>query len=96
VDDNIKELKLKIERARTYAKQVFRGRALLVNVLSGGFGVGDYEVEFPEPDVMHVYTCLIGRRMARPTTYRLSFGRQLKWVGTFHTWGLKPSDIVVE
>lgn len=94
MSDDIRELKLKIEMARKYAKQVCEARARLAGVLSGSFATG-CEFEFPDPDVMHVYMCIFGRRMGEPTVYRLSFGRQLKWVGVSHPWGLKPADIVV-
>ena len=95
MSDDIRKLKLKIEAARAYAKQVCEARARLAGVLSGAFGATGCEFEFPEPDTMHVYMCMFGRRMGEPTIYRLSFGRQLKWVGIFHPWGLKPADIVV-
>jgi len=96
MSDDIRELKLKIGTARSYAKQVCEGRARLAGVLSGAFGATGCEFEFPDPDIMHVYMSMFGRRMGEPTVYRLSFGSQLKWVGISHPWGLKPADIVVE
>jgi len=95
MSNDIRELKLKIEVARDYAKQVCKGRARLAGILSGAFGATDCEFEFPDPDIMHVYMCMFGHRMGEPTVYRLSFGRRLKWVGISHPWGLKPADIIV-
>ena len=95
MNDDIRELKLKIEMARAYAKQVCENRARLAGVLSGAFNAIGCEFEFPDPDVMHVYMCMFGHRMGKPTVYRLSFGHQLRWVGISHPWGLKPADIVV-
>lgn len=78
MSDNIKELKQKIKVARAHITQVCKGRANLAGILSGAYGATGCELEFPEPDVAHVYMCMFGRRMGEPTVYRLSFGRELK------------------
>ncbi len=94
--DNLEQIKDDIKRARAYLIRVQESRVRLAGVLSGAIGVNTVEVEFPEPDTAYAYLCMFGRRGEEPTTYRLSFGRQLKWVGISHPWGMRPSDIVVE
>lgn len=96
MSDNLEQIKSDIKRARAYLIRVQEGRARLAGALSGAIGVNTVEVEFPEPDIAHDYLCIFGRRVGEPTVYRLSFGRQLKWVGISHPWGVRPSDIVVE
>ena len=94
--DIIQELRQKIKLARAYFIQTHQRRVKLAGFLSRTIGVNTVEFEFPEPDTAHSFLCMFDRRMGEPTTYRLSFGRQLKWVGVSHPWGLKPADIVVE
>jgi hypothetical protein len=89
------DLKKRIEVARSRAKKVFGSRAELAGMMSGAPGLVDLDVEFPDPDMLHVYQTIFGRRVGEPTVYRLSFGLQLKWVGVSHPWGVKPADVVV-
>ncbi len=93
--NDIDLLKQRIEVARAHAQKVFKARARLAGILSGAPGVADSEVEFPSPDLMHLYQTIFGRRVDEPIVFRLSFGRQLKWVGIKHPWGLKAADIEV-
>lgn len=94
--DDIEKLQRQIKWARAGAKRVVNVRTLMAGVLSGTFIVAN-EIEFPEPDIMHIYHCLLGRRMTtEPAVYRLSFGQPLKWVGVSHPWGVKPADIVIQ
>jgi len=86
----------KIRQARKKGREIQEIRARLAGVMAGAPGVVENEVVFPEPDIMHVYMCMFGRRVGEPVVYRLSLGKQLKWVGVSHPWGLKPADIVVE
>lgn len=95
VDNDIEELRLRIVKARAYAKEVCKTRARLAGILSGTPGVASVEFEFPEPDVMHVYSCMFDRRMGEPSVYRLSLSTPMKWVGVSHPWGLKLANIVV-
>lgn len=74
---------------------MLNNRARVAGFISGAVGVTTFECEFPEPDVMHVYTCMFGHRPSEPAVYRLSFGRELKWVGVSHPWGARPADIVI-
>jgi len=96
MDDETRELRLTIDRARAYAMRVCERRALVGGMLVGAPGITTVEFEFPEPDTMHTWTCVFGRRMGEPAVYRLSFGHPLKWVGISHPWGLRPADIIVK
>ena len=93
--DDLKALKQQVKTARAFAKDLFTKRARLLAVLSGSWA-GDYDIEFPDADLMHVYTVLFGHRVCDPVVYRLSFGKPLKWVGVSHPWGPKPTDIEVD
>lgn len=95
-EQNLDRIKAQIKRARQVGREVHKSRAMLAGVMAGAPGIVGTEVMFPEPDIMHAYQCMFGRRVGEPTTYRLSFGKQLKWVGVSHPWGLKPADIIVE
>ncbi len=94
--DNLEQIKADIKRARAHFIKVQEGRANLAGVLAGVYGATGVECEFPEPDIAHAYQCMFNHRVGDAAVYRLSFGRQLKWVGISHPWGLKPADIVVE
>jgi len=93
--DDIETLKRQIKRARSHGISVFEARANLAGFLSGVPGVVGNDIEFPEPDLMYVYQTLFDSRAGNPIVFRLSFGRQLKWVCIKHPWGLKASDIDV-
>lgn len=94
VSDDITELKMKLVMAREFAKRVFETRAFTAGALAGVPGLVKVEVEFPgDADILHVYQVTFGRRAEEPAVYRLSFGKQLKWVGV--SQGLKLKDIVV-
>ena len=86
----------KIEHARAEARLYFERQGNLARVLTGGYADG-YDVEFPDIDTMHVYARMIVLgRMRSCNAYRLSFGKQLKWVGTSDgMWGMKLADIPV-
>ena len=92
---NLADLQADIERARESARTVLNGRNRLAEMLSGTSGITTTEVEFPEPDIMHAYVCLFGRRGGEPVVYRLAFrnGKPEKWIGISHPWGFKPADI---
>jgi len=94
--DEVETLKAKIAMARKRGKEVHENRAKLAGDISGAFDAIGVEVEFPEPDTMHVYQTMLGHRASEATTYRLSFGKQLKWVGVSHPWGVKPADIICD
>ena len=95
--DKIAEIQAKITRARDRMRSVQAGRARLAGILGGLPGMVQTTVEFPDPDIAHVYQCLpSGRKMGDPVIYRLSFGCMLTWVVVSHPWGLKPADIVVD
>jgi hypothetical protein len=96
MDNDIDLLKQRIQTARTYARKVFEARANLAGILSGAPGMVGSEVEFPDPDLMHVYQTVFDRRIeSSRITFRLSVGRQLKWVCIEHPWGLRAADVVV-
>lgn len=95
-DNEIQEIKRKVKFARDCAKRIQEQRARLAGVLSGAIGVVGVELEFPEPDILHVYQCMFGRRMEKHIIYRLSFGKPLKWVGISHPWGVKPADMICD
>ena len=96
----IKDLQAEIERARDRARAVFRGRDMLVAVL-GSPGIASSELEFPEPDIMNVHTCLLGRRAGEPSVYRLVFKgeKAVKWTGVSCPFadaaGMRLADIEV-
>lgn len=96
----IENLQAEIERARDRARATFRGRDMLVAVL-GSPGIASSELEFPEPDIMHAHTCLLGRRAGEPSVYRLVFRdeKAIKWVGISCPFGdaagMKLADIEV-
>lgn len=93
--DKINKLKRQIERAREYGRDFFETRAEPVRLLSGTLAVVGSDIEFPDVDLMHVYQTMFGTRFTKPIIFRLSFGRQLKWVCVKHPWGLKAADIIV-
>ena len=95
-EDDIEEIKRKIKFARACAKRIQEGRALMAGAMAGVMGAITIDLEFPEPDMLHVYQCMFGHRMGEPTVYRLSFGKQLRWVGISHPWGIKPADMICE
>lgn len=95
-EEKINSLKCKIETARAHARRVFETRARVAGILGGAPGMVGNEVVFPDPDLMHVYQTMFGGRVGEPIVFRLSFGRQLKWVCIEHPWGLKAADVVVE
>jgi len=96
----IENLQAEIERARKRARVVFRQRAAIVAVLASP-GISSYELEFPEPDIMHAYVCLLGRRAGEPAVYRLIFKgeRAVRWTGVSCPFGdsvgMKLADIEV-
>jgi len=92
--DNLDEIKRQIQNARDYGLKVHKNRARLAGFLSSAFDV-DVDVEFPGPDIMHVYSRIFGVKEKIPAVYRLSFGEPLKWIGISHPWGLKPADISI-
>jgi hypothetical protein len=94
---SIEDLQLAIEKARERAQTVFDARCRVAGMLSGAVGISTTELEFPEPDVMHAYLCIFGRRPSEPIVYKLAFrdDRPVKWIGIAHPWGVKPADIVV-
>lgn len=92
---DIKVLEERIKTARAHARRVFAKRGVIAGVLSGAVGATGYDVEFPDVDTMHVYATMFGHQVGEPATYRLSFGKRLRWVGVSHPWG-KPADIYVE
>jgi hypothetical protein len=94
--DDIDLLKQRIQTARAHAKRIFTARANLAGVLAGAPGMVGTEVTFPDPDLMHVYQTIFSRRVGEPLVFRLSFGRQLKWVYVSgHPWGMRAADVVV-
>jgi hypothetical protein len=94
--DDIELLKRRIATARAHARRIFEGRANLAGILSGAPGIGGAEVEFPDVDLMHVYKTVFDRRIeSSRITFRLSVGRQLKWVCVEHPWELRAADVVV-
>ena len=96
MDDEVETIKAQIAKARKRGKEVHENRAKLAGIMSGAFDTVGVEVEFPEPDTMNVYQTMFGHRASEATTYRLSFGKQLKWVGVSHPWGVKPADIICD
>lgn len=95
---SIEDLQASIEKARERAQAVFNAKCLVAGVLSGTVGMSTTELEFPEPDVMHAYLCMFGRRGGgKPIIYRLAFrdGRPMRWIGISHPWGVKPADIEI-
>jgi len=96
MNNSIEEITQKIKTARAHFTQVHTGRTNLAGILSGAYRAIGCDFEFPEPDIAHVYETMFNHRVGEPTVYRLSFGRELKWIGISHPWGLKPADIVVE
>jgi len=95
MNDEIEILEQRIRTARAYAQKVFKTRAHIAGVLGGAPGLIGYEITFPDPDIVHVHQLMLGRRVGEPVVFRLSFGRQLKWVCVKHPWGLKAADVVV-
>jgi len=54
-------------------------------------------VEFPELDVMHVYSTPFGAKVGTPNEYTLRIGEtSATWVGGQHPWGGKLRDITVD
>lgn len=95
-DQSVRDAILKIKRARKRIETVTQQKTNLANAMSGIF-ISSCEIEYPEPDVAHVYHVMLGRRMCGdPIVYRLSFGNPLRWVGVSHPWGVKPADIDVD
>lgn len=93
MEENIEDIKRQIKLARTELKNVMAQRSRLAAFLSGSGMIMESIIEFPEPDIAHVY---VMAKVGDPIVYRLSFGNPLRWVGVSHPWGVKPADIVVE
>ena len=92
-DEDIEEIKRQIIFARRMLKEIQQD---MVNS-GASYSIG-VDVEFPDPDVAHVWRTLFGKRLMsnEPIVYRLSFGNPLKWIGVSHPWGMKPADIICQ
>ena len=96
MEKELEILRKRIDVAREHAGKVFAARALFAGTLAGAPGMVGSEVEFPDPDLLHVYRTMFGHRVDdNPLIFRLSFGSELKWVGVSHPWGLKLADVIV-
>lgn len=97
MDEELDRLKEQIAKAREHGEVTFKMRVAVAGyvTLLGTPGVIGVDVEFPDVDLMHVYPTLFDRRTCGPTTFRLSFGKQLRWVCIRHPWGLKMADVIV-
>src|SRR3989304_6737213 len=89
-DEDIEEIKRQIIFARRMLKEIQQD---MVNS-GASYSIG-VDVEFPDPDVAHVWRTLFGKRLMsnEPIVYRLSFGNPLKWIGVSHPCGMKPAGI---
>jgi len=93
--DDINLLKQRIQTARMHACKVFAARAHMAGILGGAPGMVGSEITFPDVDLMRVYQTTFGRRVGGPAMFKLSFGRQLKWVCVEHPWGRKAADVIM-
>ena len=111
--DELKQIQTEIERARAYAVAFWRSREFIaaslaagddflqgvvnIRLVAEGKYMAGYVVEFPDADVCHVYTTLLGNKAGEAATYRLTFKgqRASAWRGISHPWGAVPGDIPV-